>query len=316
MWNTIRASFFLLWMSVFFSPALAAPEQSFFRIATGAAEGVYFETGGELASILSVPAGSRPCAQGGPCGVPGLLVVAQTTQGSVENIQLLASGHVEAALVQADLAVAAVKGQAPFMGKPLSGVRLLMPLYAEAVHIIVRADSKITSVRQLRGKRVAVGEPLSGTGFLARAVLNAAGLKSGQYTADTSRAQPALAALKAGTLDAVVMVGRVPFPRLTEAADAAALRFLAVDGKVRQRLVQKAAALQAFTLPAGSYSGQAAAVETVAVPMLFLVREDIADAQAQAIARVLNRPENLKKLAAEAPVSGAGVPLHKGLLVP
>lgn len=316
MWNTIRASFFLLLISVVFFPVYAAAEQSFFRLATGAADGVYFATGSELAGILSVPPGSRPCAQGGPCGVPGLLVVAQTTQGSVENIQLLAAGHVEAALVQADLAAAAIKGQAPFAGKPLSGVRLLMPLYAEVVHVVVRADSRITSIKQLRGKRIAVGEPLSGTSFLARSVLRAAGLKDTQYSGDTSRAQPALAALKAGTLDAVVLVGRVPFPRLTEAADAAALRFLPLDGKVRQRLLHSAASLQPFIVPAGSYGGQETAIETAAVPMLLLVREDIADEQAQAIARVLSRPENLKKLEAETPATVVGVPLHKGVLKP
>ncbi|MFN8693449.1 MAG: TAXI family TRAP transporter solute-binding subunit, partial [Holosporales bacterium] len=150
-------------------------------------------------------------------------------------------------------------------------------------------------------------------------VLNAAGLKSGQYTADTSRAQPALAALKAGTLDAVVMVGRVPFPRLTEATSGMPLRLLPIDSKTRQRLVRAVAALQPVTLPAASYIGQENPVETVAVPVLLLVREDMADTAAQAIVRVLSRPENIKKLGAEdAPTLSVavGVPLHRGISAP
>ena len=62
---------------------------SFFRIATGGVAGTYYPIGGLIADAISHPVGARPCAKGGSCGVPGMVAVAQSSNGSVANIEAI-----------------------------------------------------------------------------------------------------------------------------------------------------------------------------------------------------------------------------------
>src|SRR6266849_10621811 len=81
----------------------AADDIRFFRIGTAATTGTYFQIGGMLANAISKPPGSRDCDRGGSCGVPGLVAVAQATQGSVENVQAVGASRFESALAQSDV---------------------------------------------------------------------------------------------------------------------------------------------------------------------------------------------------------------------
>src|ERR1700740_3066555 len=87
----------VLWRSA------SAEETRFFRIGAAATAGSFFEIGGVLASAISKPAGSLPGEQGGNCGVPGLVAVAQATHGSVENLRLVASDQIESGITQSDV---------------------------------------------------------------------------------------------------------------------------------------------------------------------------------------------------------------------
>src|SRR5262245_8217532 len=81
-----------------------APDTRYFRIGTAATGGTYYPIGGLIAGAISNPPGSRACDKGGSCGVPGLIAVAQSTQGSVQNVEMIARGQLEAALSQSDIA--------------------------------------------------------------------------------------------------------------------------------------------------------------------------------------------------------------------
>src|SRR5215472_11882494 len=89
----------------------------FFRIGTAGTAGTYFQLGGIMASAISSPPGSPNCQRGGPCGVPGLIAVAQATQGSVENVTLIGKGQLESALAQADVASWAYSGTGIFKSR-------------------------------------------------------------------------------------------------------------------------------------------------------------------------------------------------------
>src|SRR5665213_4571135 len=91
----------------------AAEELRYFRIGTASPTGTYFQIGGVLANIISKPPGSRDCERGGSCGVPGLVAVAQATEGSVANVLAVGQGQIEAAFAQADVATWAYRGAAP-----------------------------------------------------------------------------------------------------------------------------------------------------------------------------------------------------------
>lgn len=93
--------------------AVLAQDLRFFRIGTGTTGGTYFPIGGLIANAVSNPPGARPCERGGSCGVPGLIAVAQSTSGSVENLEKLSAKAFESALSQADVAYWAYRGAGP-----------------------------------------------------------------------------------------------------------------------------------------------------------------------------------------------------------
>src|SRR5690348_13236880 len=104
----------------------------YFRIGTGATGGTYYPIGTTPANAISNPPGSRPCDRGGACGVPGLIATAQTTQGSVQNLEELMAGRFDAALCQADIAYWAFRGEGIYHGrKPFDTLRLIATLYPE-----------------------------------------------------------------------------------------------------------------------------------------------------------------------------------------
>ena len=81
-----------------------AQDVKFFRIGTGGTAGTYYPIGGLLANAISNPPGSRPCAEGGSCGVPGMVATAVASNGSVANINGITSGQMESGFTQSDVA--------------------------------------------------------------------------------------------------------------------------------------------------------------------------------------------------------------------
>src|SRR5919197_2028601 len=141
-----------------------AQEAKFFRIGAAATSGTFFEIGGAIASAISKPSGSPPCDRGGNCGVPGLVAVAQATQGSVENLRMIAADQIESGIAQSDIAGWAFAGAGIFAADgPMTELRAIASLFPEDVQIVVRADSSIRSLSDLRGKRVSLGQMGSGT---------------------------------------------------------------------------------------------------------------------------------------------------------
>ncbi len=195
------------------------PAATYFRIGTGPVGGTYFPVGGLIADVLTFRPGGPDCAAGG-CGVPGLLAVAQISQGSVENVLLVQNGSIESALAQADVAYWMYMGQWVFSGRePAGGLRVIANLYTESIQIVVRRDAGIATVADLKGKRVALGDAGSGTDLDARVVLGAHGLIESGVAAE--HLNPVLAAekLRAGKLDAFFMVSGTPVPAIAELAE-------------------------------------------------------------------------------------------------
>ena len=126
------------------------------RIATGSANGVYFQLGSALARAWQ--------AELGFAQLPEVL----TTAGSVQNVAMLAAGEADVVFSQADAAA----GIAPDDPAP----RALARIYDDVVHVVVPAGSPITTVNGLRGARVSVGAADSGVSLVAGRLLDAAGL--------------------------------------------------------------------------------------------------------------------------------------------
>jgi len=145
--------------------AIAAPVQAqqFFRIGTGGTAGTYYPVGGMIANAVSQPG--------------KIVATAQATNGSVANVNGVAGGALESGFSQSDVATWAYTGTGVYEGKPkVTDLRMIANLYPESIHLVVKKGSGIKSVSDLKGKRVALDEPGSGTLVNARIVLAAYGV--------------------------------------------------------------------------------------------------------------------------------------------
>ena len=158
-------------------PVAAQQDITFFRIGTGGTVGTYFPIGGLIANAISNPPGSRACADGGSCGVPGLVATAVASNGSVANVAGIATGSMQSGFVQSDVAYWALNGTGIYEGRPKVDVlRAIANLYPESFHLVVRKGAGIKSIRDLKGKRMSLDEPGSGTLVDARLILAAYGM--------------------------------------------------------------------------------------------------------------------------------------------
>ena len=188
--------------------SIQADELRFFRIGTGGVSGTYYPIGGMIAHAISNPPGSRPCSQGGSCGPSGLVAIAQSANGSVANVRGIQQGILESGFVQSDVAYWAYTGTGTFAGMdPVSELRTIASLYPESLHIVVRDDSNIRRIGDLRGKRVSLDEPGSGTLIDAELVLREYGISVDDIDAEYTKQDLAIRRMRERKLDAFFIVG-------------------------------------------------------------------------------------------------------------
>jgi len=268
------------------SSAMADTETRFFRIGTAATGGSFFEIAAVVASAISSPVEGAICAKSGDCGVLGLVAVAQATQGSVDNIRLVASGQIESGFVQTDLAAMAFAGTGAFADDPPAHrLRAIASLFPEAMHIVVRVDSPIRSVDELAGKTIAVGDPGSGTAANANVLLAAAGLGESDVVRKFVRPAQAAEELQAGEIDAMILSGSFPVPAIQELAAATPIRLVPITGSVAEKLQAQYAFYSAATIPAGVYRNVDTDTKTLGFFALWVVRDDADEALIHDITR-------------------------------
>ena len=298
-------------------------EVSFFRIGNGSTAGTYYPIGGIIATAISNPPGGAPCAEGGACGVPGLLASALASAGSVENVENVGKGAVESGFAQADVAYWAQTGTGNFAGlPPIENLRAIANLYPEALHIVARGDAGIDSIADLRGKRVSLDEPGSGTLVDARLVLDAAGLSDADLTVMHLPATRAAAAMREGKLDAFFFVGGYPSPAISQLAGQAHVKLVPIDDAVATRLLGAETFFIRDTVPQGTYRGMEGDVATLSVGALWITRADQPDDLIYAITRVLWNDNTMRQLSYGHPIGrrilrenalkGVAIPLHPG----
>lgn len=300
----------------------AAQDRIFLRIGTGSISGVYFPIGGLIASAISHPPGASLCGQGGSCGVPGLVAVAQASRGSVSNVRQIAAGRIESALVQADIAYFAVKGVGIFSGgKAIPGLRAIANLYPEAVHVVVREDSRIRAIGDLRRKRVSLDLKGSGTRSIANLVLMAHGVDPKSLRRRDSQVGPAVDRLQAGGIDAFFFVGGFPAPSIARLAREVPLRLLPITGEQAAAIRKTNPFLAVVTIPPSVY-GRMAATTTLAVGALWTISDKVSADLVYGITRALWHPTSrlildqgppaTRQMRLKNALNGVAIPLHEG----
>ena len=297
-----------------------ANASQFFRIGTGGTTGTYYPIGGLIANDISSPPGSRPCEQGGSCGVPGLIAIAQSSNGSVANINSISSGTLESGFVQADVAHWAYTGTGLFADKgKVANIRAIASLYPETVHIVASKDSGIKSVKDLKGHKVSLDEPGSGTLADAKLILNAYGLS--ETVLDAEYIKPSVAKIKDGLLDAFFIVAGYPTGAVVELAASVGVNLIPINGPEAEGLVNKYEFFTAGTIPAGTYEN-IGETKTINVGALWIVDAKVGDDLVYGITKALwneNTRKLLdsghakgKKITLATALDGIGIPLHPG----
>ena len=287
-----------------------AQAPAFFRIGTGGTAGTYFPVGGMIANAISNP--------------PGLVATAQASNGSVANVNAIASGGAESGFVQADVAYWAFTGTGVFDGKPkVADLRSIANLYPESVHVVVKKGLGAKSIADLKGKRVSLDEPGSGTLINAKAILAAYGITEADIKAEYVKPNQAADKMKDGSVDAFFFTGGYPAAAISElASTAGGIELLPIDGDAAKKLAASAPFFAADVIPAGTYK-DLGTVNTVAVGAHWVTSVKVPDAVVYEVTKALWSDKTRAVLDAghakgkvirkETALSGlTGVPLHPG----
>jgi len=295
-------------LAALFSVAAAMPAnaETFINILTGGTSGVYYPLGVALSQVYTdnVPE-SRPSVQ--------------ATKASVENLNLLQEGKGEIAFTLGDSLALAVAGNAEAGFKaPLDKLRTIAGIYPNYVQIVASEESGIKTLADLKGKRLSVGAPASGTELNARAILAAAGMSYedlGQV--EYLPFAESVELMKNRQLDATLQSAGLGVASIRDLATSVPITVVEVPAEV---VAKAGAPYQAATIPAGTYDGQEADVQTAAVQNYLVTHADVPEDVVYAMTKATF--ENLDDLVAahaaakdiklEGAATNPPAPLHPG----
>ena len=299
-----------------------AQDMTFFRIATGGAASTYYPVGALIANVISHPPGSRPCDEGGSCGVPGLVAAAQSSRGSVANVEAVASGRVESGFCQSDIVFWAYNGAGVFEGaEPQRNLRLIGSLYPEVVQIVVRRDADIASIPGMAGKRVSLDTEGSGTLVDARIVLAHYGLSDADLDAAYVPHAQAVSMLRSGELDGFFVIAGYPTNSVFDLVREGVADLLEIPADDALRLVVGHPFFSLSVVPEGAYPGLTH-VTTLAIGAQWIVTPDLSDDLVYGVTQALWHENSRALLDSGHPAArqlklsnallGAAIPLHPG----
>ena len=301
-----------------------AQDMQFFRIGSGSAGGSYYPIAGLIAQSVSSPPGSRSCDDGGPCGVEGLVAIAQSSNGSVANVNGVRSGNMEAGLVQSDVAYWAHTGTGLFEDQEaFEGIRAIAALFPEHIHVVAAPSSEIATLADLKGKTVGIGQPASGALVGAEIILEAAGLDpETDMTAEMIHSARSAERIKDGQADAFITVTGYPQAAIAELASSNGIDLVPVDGEVRDKILADVPFYSAAVIPASVYSSVEGDTETISVSAVLVTSADQPEELIYGITKALFNETSQKLLGqghskgasitAETAATGVGAPLHPG----
>ena len=250
-------------------PTTAEVPRQTLRIATGSVDGIYYALGAELAQAYA----SR---------IEGANPVALATAASGYNVQAIESGDAELAFALGDVTYLAYTRGTADVPRPHHGIRAIAVLYVNVIHILVRTDSPITRVADLRGRRVAVGRsvvtpPRGGPFLTVEVIAQAHGVESDAVTSKWLTLSEMIAQLGDARLDAGFFSSGYPVPAIAQAASTFGVRLLPVDPAGARRARAQYPFFKLTTIPAGTYPGQSEDVAAFGVDNLLLCRDDMSE---------------------------------------
>lgn len=232
-------------------------------IGGGSEKGVYYQVAVNICKLVNEKLGGQ-----------GYVCKGQPSQGSVVNIRAISQGYLDFAVVQSDVKWEAYSGEKGWKGKPYKGLRSVFSVYPETVMLVARADAGITSVTDLRGKRVNIGNPGSGTRENAEDTLRLYGINTRKDISGRElEPQDAARALSRGKIDAFFYTVGNPWDGGIELAKQTNIRMIPIDAPAIKKFVADNPYYVVAAIPGGIYKGVDKDVPTFAVKATFVTRD-------------------------------------------
>jgi len=238
------------------------------NVATATTGGAYYPIGNAIAQLWNDK-------------VPGVKASAQATNGTPHNIQLMARREAEVAIAQSGVVYQAVNGVEAYkdQGKH-THFKAMTQLYPNVMQWVVRKESRVQTLADLKGKKVVPGAQNSATELNSREMFAVLGLDyrtRDDLKADYMDYNQAADQLKNKHAEATLLAGGVPTAAVLDVMTSGEGRLLSLPDDYVQKLCAKYPWYSPFTIPANSYKGQDREVKTVAVTNILIVRNDLPD---------------------------------------
>ncbi|WNF24178.1 TAXI family TRAP transporter solute-binding subunit [Mesobacillus jeotgali] len=275
----------------------------YMSILTGGTGGTYFPLGGSFAKIVS--------------DATGVSTNAETTGASAENMQSIKDNKGEIAFTQTDIASYATEGKLMFDGNAIDNIKAIGTLYPETIQIVTTEKSGIKTVEDLKGKKVSIGAPGSGTAANAEQILEAYGMTLDDIQKQDLSFDESVNGIKDGNIDAAFVTAGHPTAAVEELSATEKVVIVPVDAEKADKLIEKYPYYTKEEVPSGTYK-IGAAVPTVAVQAMLVVKADLSDDVVYDITKAIF--ENLdqvqhakaKQIKAENALNGVGIDVHPG----
>jgi len=270
------------------SSSAIAVEKQFVSIGTGGVTGVYYPTGGAICRLVN----KNRKETGIRCSV-------ESTGGSVFNINAIRQGELEMGVAQSDWQYHAYNGTSKFKdaGK-FEKLRAVFSVHAEPGTLVVRADSGIKNFSDLKGKRVNVGEPGSGTVATYSIIEEAFGMKREELKlASELKSSEAPQALCDNKIDAFFVLVGHPAGMIKETTTTCEAKIANIHGPAVDGLVKDNPFYRYASVPADMYTGNPEAAKTMGVGATFVSSSDVSeDVIYEVVKAVFENFEDFKKL--------------------
>jgi TRAP transporter TAXI family solute receptor len=287
--------------------SLPAAAAEFINVLTGGTSGVYYPLGVAIGKVVGN-------------AMPDAKTSVQATKASVENLNLLQAGRGEIAFTLGDsLSMAWAGDEEAGFKRKLDKLRTIGAIYPNYIQIVARADSGIRTLADVKGKRVSVGAPKSGTELNARAILGAAGLGYGDLAkTEYLPFAESVELMKNRQLDATLQSAGLGVASIKDLAVGTSIVVVEVPPPVVAKMGDPV--YVSATIPGGTYPGQEAPVQTVAVVNYLVSHADVSPDTAYGMTKAIF--DNLGELAAahnaakqivlDKAAAPASVPMHPG----
>jgi uncharacterized protein len=279
-----------------------AEKPKFISILTGGTGGTYYPLGGSFAKIIK--------------DATGIEANAETTGASAENMNTLKKEEGEISFTQTDIASYATEGKLMFNEK-VDNIQAIATLYPETIQIVTTAKSGIKSVEDLKGKKVSVGAPGSGTVANAEQILEVHGMKFDDIKKQDLSFDESTQGIQDGTIDAAFVTAGTPTGAVEGLSATEEVVIVPIAQDKIDALIKKYPYYVQDEVPSGTYKLDSA-VKTVAVQAMLVARKDLSEQVVYDITKAIF--ENLDKVThakgklikVENALNGVGIEVHPG----